>query len=166
MSERALEAIKGAILLEKRGQVLYRRIAGATDSEAVREVFTKMAEEEKHHEMILSRHYSSLVTEGKLAAITELGQTEDVTGTMLTDAIRNEIEAAGYEAAAISAAIALEKEAESYYSRKADEAETEIESRLYRWLSEWEHSHQELLAEMDRVLMEKVWFDNHFWPEI
>lgn len=166
MNERALEAIKGAILLEKRGQVLYRRIAGNSGSEAVSEIFTKMAEEELEHEKVLAKHYSSLVSTGELAAITSLGQVEDHTGEMLTDKIRDEIEAAGYEAAAISAAIALEKEAESYYRSRGAEAETDIEKDLYRWLADWEHGHLELLADMDRALMENIWFDNHFWPEV
>ncbi|MBN2587847.1 MAG: hypothetical protein JXA64_06715 [Candidatus Fermentibacteraceae bacterium] len=166
MTERAIEAIKGAILLEKRGQVLYRRIAETTVSDAVSEVFTKMAEEEKKHEQVLSEHYSSLVRNGTLAAITSMGQVEDHTGEMLTAAIRDEIEAAGYEAAAISAAIALEKEAESYYRARGGEAETDTERDLYSWLADWEHGHLELLSEMDRSLMEKIWFDNYFWPEI
>jgi len=166
MNERALEAIKGAILLEKRGQVLYRRIADNSGSEAVSEIFTKMAEEELEHEKVLAKHYSSLVSTGELAAITSLGQVEDHTGEMLTDKIRDEIEAAGYEAAAISAAIALEKEAESYYRSRGGEAETDMEKELYRWLADWEHGHLELLADMDRALMENIWFDNHFWPEV
>ncbi|OPL18008.1 MAG: hypothetical protein AVO35_07555 [Candidatus Aegiribacteria sp. MLS_C] len=166
MKEKTIEAIKGAILLEKRGQVLYRSIAGSTGSDAVREVFTKMAEEEQKHERILAEHYSSLVTRGTLAAVTSLGQIEDHTGEMLTEAVRSEIEAAGYEAAAISAAIALEKEAEAYYRGKGRDAETDLEKELYSWLADWEHTHLELLSEMDRALMEEIWFDNHFWPEI
>ncbi len=166
MSNRALEALKGAILLEKRGQVLYGRIAGETKSEAVREVFTKMREEELKHEQVLARHYSSLVKNGELAVISELGEIDDHTDQIMTASLLSEIDAAGYEASAISAAIALEKEAEKYYSEKSDTAESETERKLYSWLAAFEHSHQELLAQMDRVLMEKVWFDNHFWPEI
>ena len=166
MSEKAIEALKGAILLEKRGQVLYRSIADASKSNSVNEIFTKMAEEEQKHEQILNKHYSSLVSEGKLAAISELGDVEDHTDRMLTDKVKDEIEAAGYEAAAISAAIALEKEAEKYYSEKGKEADTDTEKTLYEWLARWEHGHLELLASMDKALMEKVWFENNFWPEI
>lgn len=166
MSERAIEAIKGAILLEKRGHALYRSIADASASEAVSEVFTKMAEEEEKHETLLAEHYASLVRSGTLAAITSMGQVEDHTPEMLTEEVKSQIEASGYEAAAISAAMALEKEAENYYSRKSEEAESDTERKLYRWLAEWEHGHLELLAGMDRALMESIWFDNHFWPEV
>ena len=131
MSDRALEAIKGAILLEKRGQVLYGSIASGSDNAAVAEIFQKMAEEEKKHEQVLAKHYSSLVSTGELAAITTLGQVEDHTDQMLSDAVAAEITAAGYEAAAISAAMALEKQAVEYYSRCREEAATVLERDLY-----------------------------------
>ncbi len=71
-----------------------------------------MAEEEQKHEETLKLHYSSLVSSGKLAALGKLGQAEDHTGEIIKDKVRKEIKAAGYEAAAIASAIALEKEAE------------------------------------------------------
>jgi rubrerythrin len=166
MNGSTLEAIKEAILLEKRGQILYRSVAEKSESATVREIFITMAEEEKKHEQILGMHYSSLVSSGKLAAISDLGQVEDHTGEMITNKVRTEIEAAGYEAAAISAAIALEKEAERFYGEKRDEAESDVERELFDWLARWEHGHLELLASMDRALMEDIWFQNNFWPEI
>jgi len=166
MNESTLNAIKGAILLEKRGQVLYRSVAEKSASATVREVFNKMAEEEEKHEQTLAMHYSSLVRSGKLAAIGKLGQGADHTGEIVTDKLRKEIKAAGYEAAAISAAIALEKEAERFYLEKRDSAGSTVEKELFDWLATWEHGHMELLASMDRVLMEEIWFENGFWPEI
>lgn len=166
MNERTLNAIKEAILLEKRGQVLYRSVAEKTESATVRDIFIKMAEEEEKHEQTLAVHYSSLVSSGKLAAIGKLGQVDDHTGEMITDKVRKEIRAAGYEAAAIAAAIALEKEAERFYLEKRDNAESTVERELFHWLATWEHGHLELLASMDRALMEDIWFQNSFWPEI
>jgi len=166
MNESTLEAIKEAILLEKRGQVFYRSVAAKSESATVRDVFIKMAEEEEKHEQTLGMHYSSLVSSGKLAAIGNLGQVDDHTGEMITDKVRKEIKAAGYEAAAIAAAIALEKEAERFYLEKRDNAESNVERDLFDWLATWEHGHLELLASMDRALMEDIWFQNNFWPEI
>ena len=166
MNEKTLNAIKEAILLENRGQVLYRSVAKKTESDTVRDVFIKMAEEEAKHEEALNLHYSSLVSTGKLAALGKLGQVDDHTAEILTDRVRKEIKAAGYEAAAIAAAIALEKEAERFYLEKRDSAESEVERELFDWLATWEHGHMELLASMDRALMEDIWFENSFWPEI
>ncbi|MGM0627026.1 MAG: ferritin-like domain-containing protein [Candidatus Fermentibacterota bacterium] len=166
MSDRAIDAIKGAILLERRGQAFYRRVAETSKSDAVSEVFSTMADEEKRHEEVLEQHYSSLVRDGRLAAIGELGEVKEHAAEMLTQNIRQQVEAAGYEAAAISAAMALEKEAETYYSQKRDQAESDVERDLYDWLSRWEHGHLEMLGDMDRALQKEIWFENRFWPEI
>jgi rubrerythrin len=109
MNDRTLEAHKRVILLHKRGQVLYRSLADNMESAALREVFTSMAEEETKYEHILAMHYTSLVSNGKLRAISVPGQVEGHTGEMLTEKARNEIEAAGYEAVAMSAAIASKR---------------------------------------------------------
>jgi rubrerythrin len=166
MSARAIEAIKGAILLERRGRAFYSSVAASTASPGVREVFSSMAEEETRHEEALAMHYSSLVGNGTLAAVTTLGEVSEIAGSIITDKVRNEISAAGYEAAAISAAMAMEASAEKYYREKAAEAESEPEKQLFNWLANWEHGHLELLAQMDRALMEDIWFENRFWPEI
>ncbi len=166
MNETTLNAIKEAILLERRGQVFYRSVAERSESPTVSDIFTKMAEEEEKHEQTLSMHYSSLVRSGKLAAIDKLGQVADHTGEVITEKIKKEIAAAGYDAAAIAAAMALEKEAERFYLEKRDKAESTVERELFDWLATWEHGHLELLALMDRVLMEEIWFENGFWPQI
>jgi rubrerythrin len=166
MSAEAIEAVKGAILLERRGWAFYTRVASTTRFEGVREVFSSMADEEKRHEEALALHYSSLVRDGSLAAVTTLGQASDISGEVLTRKVVSEIDAAGYEAAAISAAMAMEASAERYYREKASEAVTGSGKELFNWLADWEHGHLETLAGLDRALMEKIWFENGFWPEI
>lgn len=166
MSARAIEAIKGAILLERRGWAFYSRVATTTKSGSVRDVFSSMAEEEKRHEEALSLHYSSLVRDGSLAAVTTMGQASDISGEILSRKVISEIDSAGYEAAAISAAMAMEASAEQFYRERASEAGSGIERNLFNWLADWEHGHLEMLAQMDRALMEKIWFENSFWPVI
>ena len=166
MSTGAIEAIKGAILLERRGMAFYERVASSTGSAGVREVFSTMAEEEKRHEQALAVHYSSLVQNGTLAALTSFGEAADISGAVITERVRHEITASGFEAAAISAAMALEASAEKYYREKAAEAGSEVERQLFGWLADWEHGHLETLAGLDRALMEDIWFENGFWPEI
>lgn len=166
MSAEAIEALKGAILLERRGWAFYSKVASTTKFEGVREVFSSMAEEEKRHEEALSLHYSSLVRDGSLPAVTTLGQVSDISGEVITRKVRSEIDAAGFEAAAISAAMAMEASAEKFYREKASEAASGSARNLFNWLADWEHGHLETLAMMDRALMENIWFENGFWPEI
>jgi rubrerythrin len=75
----------------------------------------------------------------------------------------SQIAAADFEAAAVSAAMAMEKRAIRLYSERADGAEDPAEKALYRWLADWEKTHLDSLARVDRALTERVWNDNQFW---
>ena len=83
---------------------------------------------------------------------------------MLTERVKNEIAAADFEAAAIAAALSMERNAVRAYSERAEAATDPEEKALYRWLAAWETEHLEFLAKVDRELIEEVWNDSHFWP--
>ena len=78
--------------------------------------------------------------------------------------MKAQISASEFEAAAISAAMAMEKNAVRLYSERAAASEDPDEKTLYQWLAEWEHHHLDFLAEIDRQLTEAIWHDNSFWP--
>jgi rubrerythrin len=83
---------------------------------------------------------------------------------ILTQDLKRQISAADYEAAAIAAAMSMEKNAIQVYGRRAAEAQDPDERALYRWLAEWETAHLDFLARIDRELTEEIWHDNRFWP--
>ena len=60
MSEdKTIEILKNAILLEKRGQAFYSKIARQTSGKAVKAFFELMAEEEVKHVDILAEQYKA-----------------------------------------------------------------------------------------------------------
>ncbi|MFH2218344.1 MAG: ferritin family protein [Pseudomonadota bacterium] len=79
------------------------------------------------------------------------------------EALKEKIAAAGYEAAAISAAISMEERAVKLYSESAKAAEDPEAEALFNWLSGWEREHLNALLDIDKALREKIWFDNKFW---
>ena len=83
---------------------------------------------------------------------------------VLTQEITAKIAAAGFEAAAISAAMAMEQQAIKLYHNRAGEARDIEEKTLYEWLASWETTHLELLSKIDRELTESIWHNNYFWP--
>ena len=89
---------------------------------------------------------------------------EKIAKLVLSEEIKMKISAAGFEAAAISAAIDMEKRAIEIYSSQAGIASDPYEKNLYSWLAEWERSHLKILNELDNELKERIWFDNKFWP--
>ncbi|MFZ5515015.1 MAG: ferritin-like domain-containing protein [Candidatus Zhuqueibacterota bacterium] len=161
---KVLDILKGAILLEKKGKVFYEKTAAQTESAAVREVFETMAKEEDHHVEILTNQFESYRKNGRLAALKYNASPEPVSNAVLTRQIRDEIHASSYEAAAISAAMAMEDKAVAYYSGRAHATDDAEEKRLYEWLAIWEKTHLQFLSDIDKELQQNVWYDNQFWP--
>ena len=161
----ALKILKDAILLERRGQSFYQTVADGSVQPAVKEFFEKMAAEEKRHAEVLSEQFRSYQADSKFAEFPNESMGGDETAMrILSDRVRERIAAAGFEAAAISAAMLLEERSIKLYSQRAAESTDENEKAVYEWLSEWEQGHLKLLTRMDQDLKESIWTDNAFWP--
>jgi rubrerythrin len=163
MDTKAIDILKTAILMERRGAAFYSTVAEQTKVEQVKKIFNMMADEEKLHIKYLSDLYLNY-TKGqsfdKFPPVYENGVSE----LILTDEVKKQISAASYEAAAISAAIDMETKAIEVYSNRAKEATDENEKELYKHLAIWEQGHHKILHELNESLKEEIWFDNHFWP--
>jgi rubrerythrin len=83
---------------------------------------------------------------------------------ILSEEVKKNISSAGYEAAAIAAAIDMEKRAIEVYGNQARLTTDPAEKKLFNWLSDWEKGHLKILSDLDNELKEKIWFDNQFWP--
>jgi rubrerythrin len=162
MSDNATEILKSAILLERRGKAFYTQVAEQAKSPEVKDVFQAMAKEEDLHIEQLSKQFAHYQKNKTFMAPSK--PAEAIHKAVLNPKIRGDIQAAGYEAAAISAAMAMEERAVKLYSDRAAAATDANEKALYKWLADWEKDHVKLLVEFDRELTERVWTDNHFWP--
>lgn len=161
----SLDILKQAILLERRGKAFYQKVAEKTESKSVRDVFETMAAEEQNHIDILSQQFKAYGKEKKFIP----GNYNDSDGSrvalnVLTPEIKEKISAAGFEAAAISAAISMEEHAVKLYSESAETTSDPEAKALYEWLARWEREHLGLLLDIDKAVREKIWFDNQFWP--
>jgi rubrerythrin len=165
MPKSADDILKTAILLERRGKAFYTTAARETKSEAVRKIFTTMAEEEEDHIKFLSRQFAEFQKNGKFAANDITSPVDDADAAkILSNQVKKEISAAGFEAAAISAAIDFENRAIEVYQKRADESEDTNEREMYQMLADWERTHHRLLYNLNEDLKEEVWYDNNFWP--
>ncbi len=161
---KTLEILKKAILLEQQGMNFYGRIAEQTKSDSVRNIFTIMAEEEKKHREALSAQFQRYQKEGSFSFEGSLGSPNEFADKVLSDKIKSEIDAAAYEAASISAAIGMEKQAIELYSSRAEDADDPEEKKLYEELASWEKTHVTFLNNIYNDLLEDAWYDNNFWP--
>ncbi|MBI5589276.1 MAG: ferritin family protein [Deltaproteobacteria bacterium] len=165
MQNDTLSILKQAILLERRGKAFYARVADKTEAPAVKEFFETMAAEEDQHEKILSEQFKAFQQRGKFIPTTiPEYESEKTASRILTADLKNKIAAAGFEAAAISAAMSMEERSIRIYSDQAKLTDDPQEKAIYQWLADWEARHLDLLSKLDRELIEAIWNNNSFWP--
>lgn len=160
----ALTILKRAILLETRGKAFYKQAVEAAGSPAVKDFFEMMAAEEVSHIKILSEQYKSYQADNKFIPRSADEYSDEAADQVISEKLKGNISAAGFESAAISAAMGMEEKAINLYSARAKAATDTEEKALYQWLAEWETQHLELLAKIDRDVTETIWHDNNFWP--
>lgn len=163
-NDKSLEVLKTAILLERRGKAFYTQAARTTESKSAKQIFEMMAEEEDAHIDFLVKQFKNYHQHHEFLKTDTMPEEDDATIEILTQKIKSEISAAGYEAAAISAAIDFENRAIEVYSNRASEATDTNEKAMYQMLADWEKTHHHLLYKLNEDLKEKVWNDNNFWP--
>ena len=161
---KALDVLKTAILLERRGKAFYTQAARQSESESAKKIFEMMAEEEGEHINFLTRQFKSFTDNYEFIKIDEHPEEDDAVIEILTEKVKSEISAAGFEAAAISAAIDFENRAIDVYSRRAEEASDVKEKEMYKMLADWEKTHHHLLYKLNEDLKIQIWNDNNFWP--
>jgi rubrerythrin len=165
MGKSAVDILKEAILLERRGKAFYATAAKQTESEAARKIFEMMAAEEEEHINFLSRQFAYYEKNKSFMKIDEAADTDESTVmAILSEEIKTQVNAAGYEAAAISAAMDFETRAVQIYSDRAGSATDTNEKEMYQMLADWEKGHHFWLHKINEDLKEQVWYDNNFWP--
>lgn len=160
-----LTILKHAILMERKGKSLYQTAMDHAQDESVKAFFQELVNDEQEHMNILEKQFKTYMKGGKFKA----GGYENDGGKVdapdiLDDTLKDKINAAGFEATAITAAISFEEKAVKLYAQRAEEATDPEEKKLYKWLSTWEKTHLNKLVAMEKSLMENVWEDNNFWP--
>lgn len=162
----AIDILKTAIIMEKRGQAMYEEVVAKTDSEDVKKIFRTMADEENMHAKLLGVQLKNLMENNSFVKqdLKGTGTDESMIDEILTEKIKTQINAAGFEAAAISAAIDMETKSIEVYKNRAEVSNDQNEKDLFNWLADWERGHYEVLNKLDQELKESIWNDNHFWP--
>jgi len=163
-NDNVTEILKQAILLEKRGYSFYNTVADQTKNLEIKKIFQIMADEETIHIKILSDQYLSLMKYDSFETIVLPEIPGTLPGMILSEEIKKNIASAGYEAAAIAAAIDMENKAIEMYGKQAQITTDTNEKSLFSWLEQWENGHLKILSDLDNELKEKIWFDNQFWP--
>jgi rubrerythrin len=159
-----VDVLKMAILLEKRGQAFYRKVAQQSTNQAVQTFFDSMATEETEHVRILSEQLRAVRQQGAFQPLADAGQHGAAAEIVMSPELMQRLAAADFETAAISAAMAMEEKAIKLYRDRAETATDPEEKALFKWLAEWESGHLRVLSDLDRKVTETIWNDNQYWP--
>lgn len=162
-STNPVDILKSAILLEKKGNAFYSQVASQASHPEIKRFFELMADEEIQHIQMLTEQFQSYRDTERFTPLAAPEDNDNIADKVMTGDLVNAIAAADYEAAAISAAMAMEKKAIRLYADRAATAEDPEEKALYDWLSRWEQSHLAFLSDIDREITERIWHDNNFW---
>ncbi len=160
----ALDILKTAILLERQGKAFYTQAARNSESKSAKQIFEMMAEEEEEHIAFLTKQAQSYVENHTFIHPEAHVEDDGSNIEILTEKVKKEINAAGFEAAAISAAIDFENRAIKVYSDRTGQATDPAEKKMYQMLADWEKGHHHLLFRLNEDLKEEIWNDNNFWP--
>ncbi len=163
-NDKTIDVLKTAILLERRGKAFYTQAARQSESKSAQKIFEMMAEEEEEHINFLVKQFKNYANHSQFLKVEEHPEEDDTAVEILTEKVKSEISAAGFEAAAISAAIDFENRAIEVYSSRAKEATDSNEKEMYQMLADWEKTHHHLLHKLNEDLKEQIWNDNSFWP--
>ncbi len=160
-----LDILKQAFLMEKKGKRLYDTAAEQATDERVKAFFNELAEDETQHMEILALQFRATAQNGHFSDIKQDDDAQDSSDAAILDQdLISRINAAGFEATAITAAIAFEEKAVRIYSDRAKTSDDPQEKKMYQWLAAWEQSHLNKLTAIEENLHQAVWNDNQFWP--
>jgi rubrerythrin len=150
--------------MERQGKALYETAQVQAENKDVKAFFQSLAEEEQEHMDILEKQFKAFMKDGKFMASGFKNVAAVTAPDILSDAVKKNINAAGFESTAITAAIGFEEKAVTLYAQRAKETTDPEEKKLYNWLSVWEKTHLKKLMEIQESLMARIWEDNSFWP--
>ena len=160
-----LTILKNAFLIERKGKNLYQKAMDHAENNEVKAFFKDLVDDEQEHMNILEKQFKSYMKDGKFMAGGYENDGGAVTAPDILDqTLIDKIDAASFEATAITAAIGFEQKAVTLYAKRSEEATDPEEKKMYNWLSVWEKTHLKKLMALEESLIENIWNDNNFWP--
>ena len=161
-----LQGLLSAMRAEHEGFHFYAMAARNTEDEKGREVFNKLADDEREHLEFLRRQYAALRENGVPDHEASLGEKLTLAGPspIFSEGLKRRVKDAHFEMTALSIGIQLELDAVKHYKKLADDAEDEFVKKFFLELSEWESGHYQALLDQQETLKGDYWSANGFSP--
>jgi len=159
------EAIKTAIITELRGLEIYKAAAEKATDPAAKQMFEKLAEDERHHKEFLETNFRSVIEKGEWAVPAtpeNLSPLDD--SEIVNDDFLKRVKGGAFEMAVVAAGATLELTAINYYKKAAAECPDEESAKVFRFLSEWEADHLKALSDLEERMKDEYFASQGFSP--
>ncbi len=142
-----------ALEMEHDAENLYRELASKTDHPGIKNVFSKLAEDEEKHARaieVLQKKLPHEKNESSIKAVTTIfkeiqknSQTESLNDSILPELKR---------------ALEIEKKGQQYYKEKLSSVDTEEGQKLFKLLSRQEEYHYETVDNLIEMVQKPEWW--------
>ena len=160
MSQKELEIIKDALLIENEGYQFYKMAAEQSKSKEEREAFNKLADEERKHIEYLKELYEGL-DEDKEIDIFDISAPKSP-GLFDWDKVNNKKGSMALSVFGIG--VKFEKEAVDFYKEAVEKSDSPEAKKLYEVLIDWEKQHLNDFQKQYDLLKEDWWHEQGFAP--
>ncbi len=160
MYKKEMEILKTAIINEQEGYQFYMLAADKADNDDLRDVFLKLAGDERDHEDWLRRVYKGILEKGRPDPVSfeEPSRSPEI---FSLSKLKN---SGGLIVSALHIGIMMEKESMDFYRLAALEAETPELKHLLKALEKWESRHLEQLEQAYDFARDDWWEQQGFSP--
>jgi rubrerythrin len=164
--EQIVDILRKAYQIEVDGYTFYSMTADRAAKPAVRELFSKLAQDEVQHQAFLRSVLKNYDEQGIGAfsiaiKIPDLGAFSD---RIFTARFRQQAEGAAFEMAALSVGMTLEKNAVAHFSAAARDATDHEVRQFYTYLADWERKHLDALQRLHESIRADFWDRSGFSP--
>ncbi len=163
--EELLAGLKEAMIAERTGIEFYTTAAEKTADPKGKEVFQRLAEEERKHLEYLHQQFGYLTGNNAEPQLDiQSGLDQNQASPIFSPELRQRIKTAHWEMTALAVGVALEQASINHYQQLARQAETEEVRRFFDSLVRWEQSHATALQKQYNYLRESYWYEAGFAP--
>lgn len=162
--ERMIEILRNAYQVEVEGELFYRHILAAIQSQEARDMFVYLAEQEALHKTYISEQIRRVAEGGAIDLSGLKGMSVEDRSRFFADSIGKAAEISQNEASAIHTGLLLEQNAQAFYREASEKAGDPDEKELYSRLADWEQIHMRTLDAAYTDLKERIWADSRFAP--
>ena len=158
--------LEKALKAERDGYGLYSMAAERAEDPGAKEMFERLASDEKAHFEALQKQFSSLQSGSGWRDDIDLepGWNPEALDEIFSPAFRERIHEKHLEVSALSIGLLLERSAIEFYSELANNVDDASTRGFFQRLAAWEDGHYQLLLRLDEDLKEDYWAKNRFAP--